>query len=164
MSEITCSLMTACDVDAVSDIEKSSFSKPWTRDDFMREVTQNKCARYIVAKEAGEVVAYAGIWLVIDEGHVTNVAVRSDKRGRGIGEKVVSEMIRVAANTGVRYMTLEVRRGNAPAIALYEKLGFMRVGTRKNYYEDTHEDAFIMALADMPEPNEEDDAYLIRED
>ncbi|MDO4549551.1 MAG: ribosomal protein S18-alanine N-acetyltransferase, partial [Clostridia bacterium] len=148
-------LMTIDDVDAVAQIERETFAKPWTREDFEREMTENKCARYMVARVNGEVAAYAGTWLVMDEGHITNVAVRSDMRARGIGEAVVRAMIQMAADSGVRYMTLEVRRSNVAAISLYEKLGFIRVGTRKRYYEDNREDALIMALVDMPEGDPE---------
>ena len=164
MAELTVSAMTAEDIDAVHAIERESFAIPWSREAFVKEVTENLCARYVVLREDGAPVAYAGAWLVIDEGHITNIAVRSDRRGRGYGERITSALIQLCADTGVRYMTLEVRRGNAVARRLYEKLGFVEVGYRKRYYADNGEDALVMALERMPEGDPERDPHLIRED
>jgi len=156
-------LMTLDDVDPVSEIERQSFAIPWSRDAFVQEVTENRCARYLVAREDGAAVAYAGMWLVLDEGHVTNIAVRSDKRGLGIGEKIARALMQLAADTGIRYMTLEVRRGNLAAQALYKKLGFQEVGFRKRYYADNNEDALVMACEDLPEANPERDPFIVNE-
>ena len=92
-------LMTLDDVDAVSEIEKQCFAVPWSREAFVREVTENVCARYLVAREDGVPVAYAGMWLVMDEAHVTNVAVRKDKRRALIGPdaKVIDLVSRLPA-------------------------------------------------------------------
>jgi len=156
-------LMTLEDVDAVSEIEKQSFAVPWSRDAFVREVTENRCARYLVAREDGIPVAYAGMWLVLDEGHVTNIAVRKDARGRGLGEMVARALMQLAADTGVNYMTLECRRSNLVAQSLYKKLGFVEVGFRKRYYADNNEDALVMACEQLPEAHPENDPYLIDE-
>lgn len=156
-------LMELRDVDAVLGIEEESFAVPWSRDSFVREIAENRCARYLVAREGGAAVAYAGMWLVLDEGHVTNIAVRGDARGRGIGEAVARALMQLAADTGVRYMTLECRRSNLAAQSLYRKLGFQEVGFRKRYYADNNEDALIMACEDLPEPHPEDDPYLVSE-
>ena len=156
-------LMTLQDVDAVHEIEKQSFAIPWSRDAFIREVTENRCARYLVAREDGVPVAYAGMWLVLDEAHVTNIAVREDRRGEGLGERVARALMLLAADTGVRYMTLEVRRGNLVAQGLYKKLGFVEVGFRKRYYADNNEDALVMACEQLPEAHPEDDPYLVSE-
>ena len=94
--------------------------------------------------EDGVVSAYAGTWLIIDEGHITNIAVHPDKRGKGYGTNVTSAMMQAAVDVGVQYMTLEVRVSNEPALALYKKLGFKKAGVRKKYYEDNGEDAYIM--------------------
>ncbi len=156
-------LMTLGDVDAVWEIEKQSFAVPWSRDAFVKEVTENRCARYLVVWEDGVPVAYAGMWLVLDEAHITNIAVREDKRGRGLGDMVTRALMQLAADTGIRYMTLEVRRSNRVAQSLYKKLGFVEVGFRKRYYADNNEDALVMACEEMPEPHPENDPYLISE-
>ncbi len=163
MSEITVGLMTLDDVDAVAAIEAATFRTPWSKESFYREVTDNACARYVVLREDGEAIAYAGVWFVLDEGHITNIAVREDRRGMGYGEQVTRAMIQLAADSGMNWMTLEVRRSNVAAQNLYHKLGFIDVGYRKRYYENT-EDALIMALEHLPEGNPDNDPMLVRED
>lgn len=162
MSEITAGLMTVEDVDAIHAIETACFKTPWSRESFLREVTENACARYMVLREDGVPIAYAGVWFVLDEGHITNIAVHPDKRRRGYGERVCREMIQLAADSGMNWMTLEVRRSNQAAQALYHKLGFVDVGYRKRYYENS-EDALIMALEHMPEAHAENDPFLVEE-
>ena len=163
MSEITMGLMTVDDVDAVHDIEVSCFRTPWSRKSFYEEVTQNACARYMVVREDGQAIAYAGVWFVLDEGHITNIAVREDRRGMGYGEMVTRGLIQLAADSGMNWMPLEVRRSNTAAQNLYHKLGFIDVGYRKRYYENT-EDALIMALEHRPEGHPENDPFLVREE
>ena len=163
MGEITVGLMNAADVDAVHEIEEASFRVPWSREAFRHEVEENQCARYVVVREDGRAIAYAGVWFVVDEGHITNIAVRPDRRGMGYGEMVCRAMIQLAADSGMNWMTLEVRRSNAAAQALYHKLGFIDVGYRKRYYENS-EDALIMALEKLPEGNPENDPFLVTED
>lgn len=162
MSEITLGLMTVSDVEAVHAIEVACFKTPWSKDAFYREVTENACARYMVLREDGVAMAYAGVWFVLDEGHITNIAVHPDRRGRGYGEKVTRALIQMAADSGMNWMTLEVRRSNQVAQNLYHKLGFIDVGYRKRYYENS-EDALIMALEHLPEGNPDDDPMLVRE-
>ena len=159
MADVSISLMTLDDVDAVHAIETATFPAPWSRDSFEKEVTENKCARYLVLKEDGVCVAYAGMWLVMDEGHVTNIAVRRDRRGLGYGERVTRALIQLAADSGLSFLTLECRRSNLAAQALYHKLGFKDVGFRKRYYENS-EDALIMYLQPLPEGHPENDPYL----
>jgi ribosomal-protein-alanine N-acetyltransferase len=142
--------MTLTDVDAVHDIEAASFAMPWSRGSFEDELTENPCARYLVAEEQGQIVAYAGAWMVLDECHITNIAVRSGERGRGLGRLITTSLIQYAANLGAGYMTLEVRRSNLTAQSLYKSLGFMQVGCRRGYYEDNGEDALLMALTSLP--------------
>lgn len=163
MPEITTGLMTIDDVDQIHAIEEASFAVPWSRESFVKEVTENVCARYVVLREDGVAVAYAGTWLVIDEGHITNIAVRPDRRGLGYGELVTRALMQLASDTGITWMTLEVRRSNMAAIQMYKKLGFIEVGYRKRYYADNGEDALVMVLEDMPEPNPDDDPLLITE-
>ncbi len=162
MSEITMGLMNLGDIEAVHAIETACFKTPWSKESFYREVTDNACARYVVLREDGVAVAYAGVWFVLDEGHITNIAVRPDRRGLGYGEKVTRAMIQLAADSGMNWMTLEVRRSNVAAQNLYHKLGFIDVGFRKRYYENS-EDALIMALEQLPEGHPENDPMLVRE-
>lgn len=163
MHEITMGLMTVDDVDAVHAIEVACFRTPWSKASFYREVTDNACARYVVLREDGVAIAYAGVWFVLDEGHITNIAVRPDRRGMGYGERVTRAMIQLAADSGMNWMTLEVRRSNVAAQSLYHKLGFIDVGYRKRYYENS-EDALIMALEHLPEGHPENDPMLVHED
>ena len=143
MPEVTVRPMRLEDIDGVMEIEHGSFAVPWTRQDLVGELS-NTAARYFVVIEDGAVAAYAGTWLIIDEGHITNVAVHPQKRGRGYGAMVLSAMMQAAVDVGVTYMTLEVRVSNEPALGLYKKLGFKKAGLRKKYYEDNGEDAHIM--------------------
>ncbi|MCL2545482.1 MAG: ribosomal protein S18-alanine N-acetyltransferase [Clostridia bacterium] len=136
--------MAVGDIDAVAEMEKLVFTLPWSRDAFRRELEENVVARYLVLEERGRILAYGGIWLVIDEAHLTNVAVHPQARGRGFGERLVRALMRLASDTCMGMITLEVRRSNAAAQALYRKVGFEDVGYRKRYYEDNQEDALIM--------------------
>ncbi|MBQ7455647.1 MAG: ribosomal protein S18-alanine N-acetyltransferase [Clostridia bacterium] len=151
MAEISLRRMTVEDVDAVHAIEEATFAKPWSRQSFYEEMTRNACARYLVAvTEAGEIVGFAGVWVVLDEGHITNIAVRADHRGQGIGKLLTTGLMQYAANLGVIYMTLEVRRSNLVAQHLYLGHGFIQVGVRKRYYEDNGEDALFMVCDHLP--------------
>lgn len=152
---ILCRRMTLEDVDAVYAIEQATFSTPWSRQSFVDEMTTNKCARYVVAEEDGRVIAYAGAWLVFEEGHITNIAVKAEERGRGVGSAVTRALMQYAANMGVQYLTLEVRKSNLAAQKMYKSLGFLELGVRKRYYEDNGEDAYLMVCQDMPPVQEE---------
>jgi ribosomal-protein-alanine N-acetyltransferase len=132
------------DLDEVCQVEKKSFPTPWSREAFHNELTQNHFARYMVVEMEGKVVGYCGMWLIVDEAHITNLALLPDFRGKGIGESLLKEMMRMAQWFGTKKMTLEVRVSNESAQRLYEKLGFEKRGTRPNYYTDNMEDAFIM--------------------
>jgi len=147
--------MTLMDIEAVHCIETDSFSTPWSRGAFEDELTENKLARYLVAESSGEIVAYAGAWMVLDECHITNIAVRHDKRGKGYGRLVTQKLIQYATNLGASFVTLEVRRTNLTAQSLYKSLGFLQVGCRRRYYEDNGEDAILMACQTLPpiDPN-----------
>ena len=147
--------MTLEDVPQVHEIELKTFHTPWTYQSFVDEMTTNKCARYIVAEEDGKVLGYAGAWLIFDEGHITNIAVDEAHRGRGIGTGVTRALMQYAANLGVQYMTLEVRKSNLVAQSLYKKMGFIELGVRKRYYEDNGEDAYLYVCDHMPEIEED---------
>ena len=146
--------MTMGDVDAITEMEKLVFTLPWSYASFKRELEENVAARYLVLEDQGRVLAYGGIWLVIDEAHVTNVAVHPQAQGRGYGERLVRALMRLASDTCMGMITLEVRRSNTAAQALYHKVGFQDVGYRKRYYQDNQEDALIM-YAPLPLPDEE---------
>ena len=163
MCEFETGIMTAADVDAVCAIEEATFARPWSRASIENELT-NSCARYVVLRRGGETVGYAGMWLVIDEAHVTNVAIRKDLRGQGLGEKLMRALIQLAADSGMIWMTLEVRRSNAAAQGLYRKLGFVDVGWRKRYYEDNGEDALLMGLEHLPEGHPGNDPFAVFEE
>ena len=162
MADYEISLMTAADVDGMHQVEQATFAVPWSRASIEAELT-NPCARYLVARENGEVIGYAGMWLVIDEGHVTNVAVRADKRGQGLGKELMKRLIQLAADSGMIWMTLEVRRSNKVAQNLYHTFGFVDVGYRKRYYEDNQEDALLMGLEHLPEGHPENDPFSVTE-
>ena len=136
--------MTLADLDSVMIVEKDSFSTPWSRNAFEEELTQNKLARYLVAVSGEVVVGYAGTWLVINEAHVTNVAVGVPYRGKGMGRRLMECMMDLARDNHMESMTLEVRVSNMAARTLYSKLGFVEAGIRKNYYTETREDALIL--------------------
>ena len=151
MSKVNLRRMTVEDVDGVHAIEEATFAKPWSRQSFYEEMTRNVCARYLVAEtESGEIIGFAGVWIVMDEGHITNIAVRQDWRGQGIGKRLTAALMQYASNLGVSYMTLEVRRSNETAQHIYYSLGFQQVGVRKRYYEDNGEDALFMVCDRMP--------------
>lgn len=155
MPEYIIRRMTEADVDGVYAVETASFSKPWTREDFVREMTVNVCARYLVAEENGRIAGFAGAWIVLDEAHVTNIAVLPEYRKRGIGKALTESLMQYAANLGVVYATLEVRRSNEAAKRMYRAAGFEYVGVRKRYYEDNGEDALIYCCQHMPKAQED---------
>lgn len=131
------------DISAVVEIEKESFATPWTPHAFRLEM-KNHLAVYRVVEVDGRVAAYGGMWLILDEGHVTNIAVHPDFRGRHLGRKIMEVLMDEARQRKLLRMTLEVRKQNHVAIALYKDLGFLLAGIRPGYYQDTGEDALIM--------------------
>lgn len=136
--------MTLADVESVYAIELATFPTPWTLDSFYYELNENQFSHYLVAKEDGKLIGFCGMWLVIDAAQITNVAVIETARGRGIGEALMREAIRVAREANMDVMSLEVRVTNKVAQNLYRKLGFEDGGIRKGYYTDNQEDALVM--------------------
>jgi ribosomal-protein-alanine N-acetyltransferase len=136
--------MTILDIDAVQVVERASFPVPWPANAFRHELTQNKNAHYIVAREGDRIVGYAGLWLSLDESHITTFAVLPDYRRRKIGERMLVALFDKSAKLGAEWMTLEVRASNLAAQKLYEKYGFRPAGIRRRYYSDNNEDAIIM--------------------
>ncbi|MCF8566356.1 ribosomal protein S18-alanine N-acetyltransferase [Alicyclobacillus tolerans] len=154
--------MTLSDLDGVLEVEHRSFTAPWSRQAFLRELVDNQFARYIVADDVSRVIGYAGVWLILDEGHVTNIAVDPDYRGQHLGELLLRSLMTICLARGIKRMTLEVRVSNHVAKALYEKLGFVGVGVRKGYYTDNREDALIMWTDLVDEHRVELDGGLLR--
>lgn len=148
-------------------IEKLSFSRPCSKDCFIHELLYNKFSYYAVALIKGlsideshcrnrtisyikeTVLGYGGMWLILDEVHITSLAVHPEYRNFKIGFNLMQHLLSVASLRGGSKATLEVRVSNEPARKLYEKLGFVEIGVRKNYYQDTKEDAIIMWKYDI---------------
>ncbi|MCG6796525.1 ribosomal protein S18-alanine N-acetyltransferase [Geobacillus sp. YHL] len=136
--------MTIHDIDEVVQVERASFTSPWSRESFYNELMYNRYAKYIVMVYNGRIIGYGGMWLVIDEAHVTNVAVLPQFRGQKLGEALMRRLMDMARQHGAAMMTLEVRVSNHVAQSLYRKLGFRNGGIRKRYYPDNFEDALVM--------------------
>jgi ribosomal-protein-alanine N-acetyltransferase len=144
--------MGVADIPAVHAIESASFPTPWPPYAFRQELETNRMARYIVVRAGHRVIAYAGIWLMADEAHMTTFAVLPAYRRRGIGGLLLSELMAVCAELGAAVVTLEVRLSNAAARRLYQEFGFKPVGMRPRYYSDNGEDALIMTTDRLETP------------
>jgi len=136
--------MTVDDLASVQLIERASFTTPWPPQAYRQELESNRLAAYLVGLIGGEVVAYGGIWLMVDEAHVTTFAVHPRYRRRRIGERLLLSLLDLSVDRHAREATLEVRLSNLAARRLYEKYGFRPVGIRPRYYSDNGEDALIM--------------------
>ena len=139
-------------VAAVLEIERLSFSSPWPAFAFEQELTANRLAHYRVARLGDRVVAFGGIWLMVDEAHITTFGVHPDHRRRGIGRLLLLRLAEVAIELGSARMTLEVRVSNEPAQRLYRTFGFNVSGRRVAYYSDDGEDALVMTTPDLAGP------------
>jgi ribosomal-protein-alanine N-acetyltransferase len=133
------------DLDAIVAIERASFTNPWTREMYLREL-QNPDVSFLYVLRVPEkgIVAFCSFWLVLDEVHINNLAVLREFQGQGLGTAILEHAIEAAAKRGANRATLEVRRSNAPARRLYERLGFEVAATRPNYYMSPAEDALIL--------------------
>ncbi len=146
------------DLDEVMVIEREAFSAPWSANLYRHEITRNDLGHYLALRlnadgeNAGLLLGYGGFWLLVDEAHISTIAVRSGWRGHGLGEWLLLALLQEAAARGAREATLEVRVSNQVAQSLYRKLGFQVVGHRKRYYSDNGEDALIMTLPGLREP------------
>lgn len=144
ITRVTLEAMREDDIPHVLAIERQSFRTPWPRDAYTHELNENRLAAYLVARAENEIVGYAGMWIILDEAHVTTIAVDPRYRGQHIGERLLLGLIDAALGRGARWMTLEVRRSNDVAQTLYKKYGFREIGVRKGYYSDNREDAIVM--------------------
>ena len=133
------------DVKGIHEIETLCFAMPWSEESILHDVKENPVARWLVMDDGeGRVIAYAGMWFVLDEAHVCNIAVHPDFRRLGYGRAVMAALIELAQENSMGLMELEVRRSNLAAQNLYHSFGFIDVGWRKRYYEDNKEDALLM--------------------
>jgi [ribosomal protein S18]-alanine N-acetyltransferase len=139
------------DLPAVHAIEEASFTAPWPPHAYRSELESNRLAHYLVARAGDAVAAYGGMWLMVDEAHITTFAVDPAWRRQRIGERLLLAFLDVAVDQGAREATLEVRLSNLAARRLYEKYGFRPVGLRPRYYSDDHEDALIMTTLPLDE-------------
>ena len=138
--------MTADHLDEVAELERICFSVPWSRNMLAEELDNLLSAFLVALEEGGRVVGDAGVQIILDEGYITNVAVRPECRRQGIAAKLLQVFLDFAKANRLAFLTLEVRASNYDAIALYGSRGFRSVGRRKNYYEHPKEDAIIMTL------------------
>lgn len=136
--------MTLNDLHQVEEIEKKSFATIWSRNLYKKEITENSFAHYFTMEKDDKVIGFCGMWLVIDEVQITNIAVDPDYRGFGYGTLLFQHMLNVAIHQGAVGLSLEVRTTNLPAQRLYRKFGLEPAGIRKNYYTDNNEDAIVM--------------------
>ena len=144
--------MSAEDIPAVHAIESASFPTPWPPYAFRQELETNRLARYLVVRAGERVIGYAGIWLMVDEAHITTFAILPAYRRRGIGGLLLVELMELSADLGAAVCTLEVRLSNRGARQLYQEFGFKPVGVRPRYYTDNGEDALIMTTDRLSEP------------
>ena len=149
---LTLQPMSVDDIPAVHAIESASFPTPWPPYAFRQELETNRMAHYLVVRAGERVIAYAGIWLMVDEAHVTTFAVLPAYRRRGVGGLLLSGLMALSADTGATVLTLEVRLGNVAARQLYQRFGFRPVGVRPRYYSDNGEDALIMTTERLDTP------------
>jgi ribosomal-protein-alanine N-acetyltransferase len=136
--------MTADHLDEVAELERICFSAPWSRNMLAEELDNALSAFLVALDDEGKVVGYAGVQVILDEGYITNVAVRPEYRRRGVAAQLLEVFVAFAEGNKLAFLTLEVRASNYDAIALYGSRGFRSVGRRKNYYEHPKEDAIIM--------------------
>jgi len=136
--------MTLEDIPAVLEIEVVSFQSTWPPNAFANELRDNKLAFYFVGRLDGRIVAYGGIWVILEDSHVTTIAVAPELRGQRLGEEMLVCLLDEAIERGASWITLEVRESNEAAQRLYRKYGFTVVSTRRGYYSDNNESALVM--------------------
>lgn len=145
VSQIFITKMTNDDIDDVVTIEEEAYGEHhWSKSSFYDEMSNNLAHYYSAKTSDGELVGYAGTWHILDEGHITTIAVKKNYMRKHIGEAIIVKILEDCYDSGIKYLTLEVRVSNTPAINLYTKYGFNSLGTRKGYYQDNNEDALIM--------------------
>lgn len=141
--------MAEADVREVMRIEQQSFTTTWPANAFYQELHDNKLAHYYVGRLGDTIVAYGGIWVMLEDSHITTIAVAPEHRGRRYGEIMLVRLLDEAIARGASWMTLEVRESNTVAQGLYRKYGFTSVSTRRGYYSDNNENAIVMWAGNM---------------
>jgi len=136
--------MVIGDLESVCTIENEAFSHPWILDDFLSELSSNPYANYFVLEEDNQIIAYVGLWIMFEKAQITTIAVKSNYRGLKYSKELMSFADDLCVQNNVNQMSLEVRISNIKAINLYELFGFIKCGIRKDYYQDNHEDAYLM--------------------
>jgi ribosomal-protein-alanine N-acetyltransferase len=144
--------MQSADLPRVVEIERACFGERWTLASFQNELS-NTASTYFVATLDGEIIGYAGYWLILEESHVTTIGVDPRHQRKGYGELLMLDLIEHAARAGAKWITLEVRASNIAAQRMYEKFGFSSLGRRKGYYQDNNEDALIMWTENIEQPH-----------
>lgn len=157
--EIIIGKMQETDIPQVAKIEAEVFSMPWSEQGFQDALKQDTI--FVTAKQGEQVLGYCGMYCSFDEGEITNVAVLPTMQKQGIGEKIISGLLQEAVEKNISRIVLEVRISNAPAIHLYEKIGFRKIGVRKGFYEKPREDAAIMVLEQIPSSYLKDEVSII---
>ncbi|MFD1038630.1 ribosomal protein S18-alanine N-acetyltransferase [Virgibacillus byunsanensis] len=144
MAELCIRQMEVTDIDQVMEVERETFFTPWTEDIFYQEILENQYAQYFVMEVDWKIIGYVGLWVVMDDAQVTNIAIMPKYRGNKLGEKLFQYTMKYAIGIGVKRLSLEVRVSNKIAQAMYRKFGLVPGGIRKNYYTDNQEDAVVM--------------------
>ncbi|WP_430788602.1 ribosomal protein S18-alanine N-acetyltransferase [Virgibacillus flavescens] len=144
MAELVIRPMELTDIGSVIEVEKASFDTPWSEDIFYQEIVKNQFAHYFITEVDNHVVGYAGMWVVIDDAQITNIAIMPSYRGYKLGEKLFQFTMQQAIKLGSNRLSLEVRVSNIIAQRMYRKFGLVPGGLRKNYYTDNKEDALVM--------------------
>ena len=144
--------LTVADLEEVAVIENVSFTAPWPTSAYITELTTNRLARYVGARIDGRLVGFGGIWLMVDEAHITTMAVLPVNRRSGVATVLLLELLQEARRGGARVATLDVRVSNEDAQRLYVAFGFVEVGRRIRYYDDNGEDALVMTTAELESP------------
>jgi ribosomal-protein-alanine N-acetyltransferase len=145
LCKIKISPMKQSDVDAVLSIEAGAYGEHhWSRESFLNELSNDLAFYYSALDENGCLIGYSGCWQILEESHITTVAVAPEHLRKHIGEALLVRLLESCYENKIKYVTLEVRVSNTPAIKLYEKYGFKSLGTRKGYYQNNNEDALIM--------------------
>ncbi len=142
--QLACRFMTTEDLERVMEIERDAFSHPWDLSIFRYELMENKFAHYLVYEYRGLIIGFCGLWIIMGDAQITNIAIHSDYRGYGLGEGLLHSAFAYLQQFQVETLSLEVRRSNIVAQSLYRKMGFQEGGIRKNYYADNGEDALVM--------------------
>ena len=132
------------DLHVIEEMENILFTSPWKYEDFLYEINENAFSHNYVVEDNNIIVGYVGLWIMYDQSQITTIGVHPNYQRRGIGQMMMDRMIEESINHECVTMSLEVRVSNSKAISLYEKNGFEKVALRKNYYEDNHEDAYLM--------------------